>query len=210
MKYLCDACSRLVTVGSFSVREESLVLVCPACGAESHAGPEEAREAPVLTLAKPKPPPEGPLCPKCGASRPAEHDSCARCGLVFALFKPETLALPDEVEQIWKRLEANWSDEAEHEAFVEVCARAEGLQEAARRYRLKAEQDPRDRIAERFRDRLVSRLMAMSTVPVREPRAETGSRVHPVVVAALVAAFGALFFSLVWMMLSRQSAAPWP
>ena len=54
MKYLCDACQRLVDVGSFSVREGTLVLRCPQCAGESTGGvAQEVRavsSAPVVQL----------------------------------------------------------------------------------------------------------------------------------------------------------------
>jgi hypothetical protein len=49
MKYLCDACQRLVEARSFRVESGALVVSCPTCGQDSRTGP-----APAL-------PPEAPL-----------------------------------------------------------------------------------------------------------------------------------------------------
>ncbi len=163
MKFLCDECSRLLEIKEFQLREGALVLVCPACrheGRVAPAGVPDRKPAPVLELAKPRPPPTGPLCPKCGAPHPEAAEACARCGLVFALFKPENLALPEPLEELWREAEAHWSEPERHAAFLAACGSADVLSEAVRRYRLRAEQDPGDAVASRMRDDATARLLA--------------------------------------------------
>lgn len=208
MKYLCDACSRLVTAGSFSVEGDKVALVCPACGEASELGPEQERHAPVLELARPRPAPQGPRCPKCGAARSAGDEACGRCGLVYALFKPENLALPAVVEELWSQLESDWNNPARHEAFIDACSRAGALVEAARRYRIKAEQTPGDTLAARHRDELVNRLMAVSTIPMATDRPASS---HPLLTAFVVAGFGAFLLLLIYYAIARMPAATaWP
>lgn len=197
MKFLCDACSRLVPVRDFSLRERALVVVCPECKAESRVPAPEFAErppAPVLELAHPRPPPQGPLCPKCGAPRPAEEESCARCGLVFALFRPENLALSAPLEARWSELQTRWADAERHDAFLDACASADVLTEAARRYRVQAEQAPGDSMALRYRDESARRLLATTTLPLRdEPPAGLSARGRTVVAIAVFLACTALF-----------------
>jgi len=199
MKYLCDSCSRLVDVSEYTLRSGGLVLICPVCKMESSAGPPAPRRnAPVIELARPKPPPEGPFCPKCGAPHPAEQPSCAKCGLTFALFNPEHLALPAPLEETWTALVAAWSDAARHEAFLEECHQAGVLIEAARRYRVRSEQDPGDSAAALYRDEAGRRLMALTTLPHEEEPDLTWVKVvmAGVVVVACLALVGVIFYKL--------------
>lgn len=203
MKFLCDACSRLVPVRDFSLRDGALIVACPECKAESRVpAPEFAdrKPAPVLELAHPKPPPEGPLCPKCGAQRPAGQEACARCGLVFALFRPENLALPPPLEARWSELQAHWADAELHDAFLDACASADVLTEAARRYRVQAEHAPGDSTALRYRDESARRLLALTSLPLKHdaPCApSTRARaLYAVVFVVFTALFAYAFFRL--------------
>jgi len=199
MKYLCDTCSRLVDVDRFTVRDGALLLACPPCGAASRTAerPGFGPSAPVLEFARPRPPP-GPLCPKCGAPRPDEHKACARCGLVFALFDPSAFALPQAVEQLWSQVELNWNEVGQHVAFLAACTGVDLLAEAARRYRLQAEQRPGDALAVRFRDEVVARLMALGTLPPPRPARLKLSRT---VSAIVVLVFVGVFAALAWLVL---------
>ena len=189
MKFVCDACSRLVEVGEFSVREGLLVLVCPTCGHESRAAPDR-KPAPVLEFAQPKRPPQGPLCPKCGVARAEAAESCVKCGLVFSLFKPENLALNPALEDLWAAVEANWTDVGRHEAFLLSCVAADQLTEAVRRYRVRAERTPGDALASRFRDEAASRVMATAAaLPLsRDSKVDRSDRAKLVAAIAFLAA----------------------
>ncbi|MGC4120672.1 MAG: hypothetical protein QM765_40070 [Myxococcales bacterium] len=135
----------------------------------------DRKPAPVLELAKPKPPPTGPLCPKCGSARPETAESCAKCGLVFALFKPENLALPGPLEELWREVEACWTDADRHAAFLAACVSGDVLTEAVRRYRVRAEQVPGDALASRFRDEATGRLLATAELSL-SPRGDAAFR----------------------------------
>ncbi|MBI5544508.1 MAG: hypothetical protein HY901_11500 [Deltaproteobacteria bacterium] len=201
MKFLCDGCSRLVELREFSLREGALVATCPECRHENRtaapagtsgvagqaaAAPPERRPAAVLELARPKPPPEGPLCPKCGTPHSADLTACSRCGLVFALFNPENLALPKPLEEQWSALEGAWTEVERHEAFLADCSLAGVLTEAARRYRVRSEQVPGDALAIRYRDEAGAKLMALASLPLqREPKSEGASTRVKLVVAVL-------------------------
>lgn len=204
MKFLCDSCSRLVELREFALHDGALVLVCPACREESRVPPPEALQrtpAPVLELARPKPPPSGPLCPKCGAARVEGAESCAKCGLVYALFKPENLALPRPLEELWKGCEASWTDADRHTAFLAACVSAEVLSEAARRYRVRAEHAPGDGIATRFRDEAVARLMAVAEVPLEHTTPEQHQARGVLIAVVLVGASLAALLTVIFKML---------
>ncbi|MFN7135833.1 MAG: hypothetical protein ACK4N5_27445, partial [Myxococcales bacterium] len=93
-----------------------------------------------------------------------DREDCPKCGLVFALFRPELFELPPALEQAWSELRGRWSDTGRHEAFLAACATAEALPEAVRRYRVVAEENPADALAPRFRDEAVARLMAIAGI----------------------------------------------
>jgi hypothetical protein len=211
MKYLCDVCSRLVDLVAFSIEGDALEFVCSICGGKSRGGVSlvepplhfpATRAAPVLEpnrsaggrsssgpLVRGLAPPAaaGPsLCPKCASPRQGERQACARCGLVFARFNPDDFALPAPVEAMWKDLNAHWSDLARHEAFLDACSLADLLTEAVRRYRFKAEENPADPVAARYRDQLIERLMAVASLPSREAQGTARSPRRAIGVAGFV------------------------
>ena len=206
MKFLCDNCSRLVELKDFTLSEGALILPCPACQQECRIPPPEVMDrkpAPVLELARPKPPPTGPLCPKCGEPRPDTVESCAKCGVVFALFKPENLALPGPLEELWKAIEAKWDDTARHEVFQAACLTPEVLGEAVRRYRIKSQLMPSDSLASRFRDEAIARLMVHTELPLNA-RADASEAIQErsrrLALLMLVLSVGLLLGATVWIL----------
>ena len=213
MKYLCDACSRLVEASDFSAADGGLVLTCPTCGEPSRlsaaATPpiaaEPARPAKVLSLMEPHRPEPSPAgrCPKCAAPREERREHCVRCGLVFANFKAEEFALPPELEQLWADVARGSSDPAVHTAFVEAATQEGALHEAARRYRLHLEERPVDALARRSRDEVFGRLTALSQIamepPSQVPREPSGT----VRLLLTLLALAALAISL-WALLAIQ------
>lgn len=206
MKFLCEECSRLVELKAFELREGALILRCPACQHEGRVPPPEAMErkpAPVLELAKPRPPPTGPLCPKCGAQRPEQAESCAKCGVVFALFKPENLALPGPLEDLWREVEAHWTEAERHVAFLSACVSSDVLAEAVRRYRLRAEQQPGDALASRFRDEATARLLATAELPLARTEAARQPKDASAVALVVMVSF-AVALAVAILYLARQ------
>lgn len=134
MKFVCDACERLVEPGGFRVEGAALYLLCPRCQAESRLAPapNAAAEAalpnptpasrPVVVpfAPRPAPPPQEPdteaeaevavavvpaseRCPKCAEPKMGRID-CSRCGLVFELYNPEELAIPNSARREFAEL----------------------------------------------------------------------------------------------------------
>jgi hypothetical protein len=122
------------------------------------------------------PVPEPLVCPKCGKKRNADDQSCARCGLTFALWNAEAgvpLAnLDPKGEELWAKVEANWSDSALHEDFLKHCLQAGMLAPAGRLYRQRLDDHPNDAIAAHMQGQVLAKatlgLSINKTVP-REP-----------------------------------------
>ena len=92
-------------------------------------------------------------CPKCGR-RQAPTEACRYCGLVFALWDPESAAPTvaasagdDEARRLFAHAEEAWSDVARHKTLVEYCSRVGQLPFAARCYRERLARDPADAVA---------------------------------------------------------------
>ena len=121
-----------------------------------------------------------PRCPKCHhertrAATSAPSEACARCGLVFALWKPEAVSpavvLDAEAERLWQAACDAWTAPASHDAFLKYCSTAGLLPAAGRRYREHLDAHPRDAVAERMQARVVSMAMALLGAPAQKPPA---------------------------------------
>jgi hypothetical protein len=201
MEYRCDVCTDLVEASGFSMKGEELVLFCPLCKGETRlVRNHEGRQlpAPVLELIPtPRAVPSAARCPKCAAKRVGSSTSCARCGLSYALFCSEDFALPPAVEELWKTLLSRWEDPSRHEAFLAACAGCQGLAEAARRYRFRAEETPSDPLAARFRDEACGRLLAEGMPSIEASAARPPLRAPRLLkVLALLVGFALLAFVL--------------
>lgn len=111
------------------------------------------------------------LCPKCGYKRRQENESCARCGLIYALWTPEKAAevvtLDGGAEALWADVDNNWHDEAKHETFLKHCSAAGMLAAAGRRYRERLDRVSTDPIAAKMQERLLT--MAAATIVASRP-----------------------------------------
>jgi hypothetical protein len=133
MKYICDGCERLVEPERAGLGPEGQVeLACPRCHAVSLAGAAPARSADVIPLRPEAPPAEAsgpeeegaPLvvvpaserCPKCATPK-AGRESCARCGLVFELYKPESDPGLESMRKEFTALLQRWGEAAAREGL---------------------------------------------------------------------------------------------
>ena len=219
MKYLCDACERLVEPAAFRAEGEALLLRCARCGEESRHGPstsalkaasgeDEAGPAPVLTFApRPVPPPEpepaitpaAPVpaaerCPKCATAKQG-RSSCARCGLVFELYRPSQDVMPSSARRDFAVLLDGWgSPEADR---VLERASTESATHLARLARHHLADFPGDARAEALLERLTARSLALAAAATQAEgmsRAGPGANpLKPVLIAvALVGALAAM------------------
>ena len=119
MKFVCDSCERLVEPASFRIQGEALLLACPRCQAESklertaqESPPSRPVVVPFASRPAPVEPPqsesedEAPVmvvpaserCPKCAEPKNG-RSACAKCGLIFELYRPEEDAIPSSARR---------------------------------------------------------------------------------------------------------------
>jgi hypothetical protein len=115
-------------------------------------------------------------CPKCGKKRPAQAESCPRCGLVFALWKAEAgvpLAPLDERGlAMWQEIQVEWSASARHEEFLKHCLQTNTLAAAGRLYREWLDDHPGDVVAAQMQSQILSKAtlgLSIHKTPLREP-----------------------------------------
>jgi len=111
-------------------------------------------------------------CPKCQRERMPGEDACARCGLLVARWEGFAVEEPTHpaLEEPWKKLEASWSDDAAHSAFLELAATVEGLDVAAAKYRRRKLAAPEDEKAERGLQRAVSMAQTLYVAKAKAER----------------------------------------
>lgn len=113
-------------------------------------------------------------CPKCGKKIVGDADACARCGLVFALWKPDDGAagvrLDAAGEELWRKVQENWGDSAGHEAFLKHCLQADTLAAAGRLYRDRLDENPKDVVAAQMQSQVLAKASLGLTLSKSEPR----------------------------------------
>jgi hypothetical protein len=119
-------------------------------------------------------------CPKCGKRRNDDASSCPRCGLVFALWKMEDNAavarLDTDAEELWRKVQANWSDAQGHEAFLKHCLQTGTLAAAGRLYRARLDEDPKDVLAAQMQSQVLAKAalgLSLQKTAAREPVTRT-------------------------------------
>ena len=130
-------------------------------------------------------------CPKCQRERIPGEDSCARCGLLVARWEGFAAEDPTHpaLEEPWAKLEASWSDDAAHSAFLELAATVEGLDIAAAKYRRRQLATPGDEKAERGLSRAVSMAQTLYVAKAqaeRPPRAPVILKIVGTMFAGLI------------------------
>jgi hypothetical protein len=198
VKYLCDACDRLVEPAFFALDDAELSLTCSRCGAETRAQNARVTAEPVAArqgsssspAASPAsaparvvpihavPPPtfggDDPFavpdgrCPKCVAPRPESAQACNQCGLVFANHVPSEQQLSAELAEAWRALAASWGDPEAHDLALSGATARGELAAMGRLYRIRLARQPMDPIAQRGRDEVLR--LAASTAPLASMR----------------------------------------
>lgn len=131
-------------------------------------------------------------CPKCGKKRAPDTEACARCGLVWSLWQPDTTAplvpLDSEGDELWRRIGANWSDASLHEEFLKHCLLTNTLAAAGRLYRERLDENPRDAVAAQMQGQVLAKAALGLSINKSQPReAVTRSRWFWVVVLTAMA-----------------------
>jgi len=109
------------------------------------------------------------------------------------------------LEELWTALAGSWSDAEKHLAFLEECNKAGVLTEAARRYRVKTEQDPSDATAALYRDEAARRLLALAAAALPPERAEPQFGFVKVAVAVVVVVACVAFFVFILYRLTHPA-----
>ena len=115
-------------------------------------------------------------CPKCGYKKSAAtQTACPRCGLVFALWKPEqkpqVMPLDPTAEVLWSAAQQEWASTPAHDAFLKHCSVAGLLPAAGRRYRERLDQEPNDPVAVQMQKRVLAMATALLGAPAPKPPA---------------------------------------
>lgn len=118
------------------------------------------------------------------------EDACARCGLLVARWDGFAVEDPSHpaLEEPWRALEASWTEDKAHSAFLELAATADALDVAAAKYRRRKQAGPDDEKAERGLQRAVT--MAQ-TLYVARAKAERPPRA-PVILKLVGTMFAGL------------------
>jgi hypothetical protein len=113
-------------------------------------------------------------CPKCGKQRPPAAEACPRCGLVFALWHADGAApgasLDEAGSELWRKLEASWSDTALHDELLRHCLQTGTLAAAGRLYRDRLDHDPKDTLAAYMQVQILAKATVMLSVHQTRPR----------------------------------------
>lgn len=140
-------------------------------------------------------------CPKCAHKRNPDSDSCPRCGLVFALWNPESAPAPavldSEGEALWRKVEEQWDDGARHDGFVKHCLQHNQLSAAGRLYRARLDTFPGDTIATKMQAEIVAKAsLTMAMAQQNRAPSEPFTRSKwfwTIVLTAMALAIGAAF-----------------
>jgi hypothetical protein len=118
--------------------------------------------------------PEPLVCPKCGKKRTASDESCGRCGLTFALWQAETappaVNLDAQGEELWQKIQGNWSDSALHEDFLKHCLQSGTLAAAGRLYRQRLDDDPKNALAAHMQGQVLAKAALGLSINKSQPR----------------------------------------
>jgi len=113
-------------------------------------------------------------CPKCGRKKTTDAESCPRCGLVFALWHEENespaTSLDDTGNDLWRKIEEQWTDSTLHEEFLKYCLQANLLSAAGRLYRDRLDEDPKDAIAAQMQNQVLAKATLGLTIHRSQPR----------------------------------------
>jgi hypothetical protein len=152
---------------------------------------EQVREAAALARSEdPFAVPPG-FCPKCISVRKEGGESCAACGLVYALFDANEQRVSEPLGAAWLSVLERWDDRDAHDRLLSLAVGQGELASAGRLYRIRLAQAPDDVYAQRGRDEVV-RLATASQAAFKPTPAAGTSRAQVVV--------GVLLFLLVMAM----------
>jgi hypothetical protein len=210
MKYVCDACERLVEPRGTS-GEAPLALICSRCGeptqvlgrapirlirpvsdatspsAATTSAPGADEEVDLSDETAPAPIPIEARCPKC--THPRSGPACPKCGLVFALYRPEKGGelerVAEELAQLLNLGPTGWTKRL-------ALVGPEQLTKLARACRLRLAEAPADATARALLDDISSRSLAQVMALAPSKRTEESSSERGRLIAYGAVALGLL------------------
>jgi hypothetical protein len=144
--------------------------------------PSEERVREAAALARSEDPfavPAG-FCPKCISVRKEGAESCAACGLVYAIFDPNEQRVSEPLRAAWLSVLERWDDRDAHDRLLSLAMGQGELAAAGRLYRIRLAQAPDDVYAQRGRDEVL-RLATASQAAFKPTPPQGTSRAQVVV-----------------------------
>jgi hypothetical protein len=91
-------------------------------------------------------------------------------------------------EELWRRVQEDWSDSARHEEFLKHCLQNDTLAAAGRLYRERLDENPKDAVAAQMQSQILSKAALALSIHKSQPReAITRSRWFWVVILVAMA-----------------------
>ena len=195
LRVRCPHCRKLYMVQFSDIQEAKPRFECVQCrqrfwlsladqdlGQEVTGLPVQLKDAPVdaganaAATSKRKTEP----CPKCFKANEVSRVECAHCGVVIEKARAQSLAMTEGVPPhsailatLWKKVVADYADEAQHAEFLRACQRERNLAYAAAQYAQMQRLVPGDETTERRVrevEALASTMVPSIASPVRVPR----------------------------------------
>jgi hypothetical protein len=144
--------------------------------------PSEERVREAAALARSEDPfavPAG-FCPKCISVRKEGVESCASCGLVYAIFDPNEQRVSEPLRAAWLSVLERWDDRDAHDRLLSLAVGQGELAAVGRLYRIRLAQAPDDVYAQRGRDEVL-RLATASQAAFKPTTSPVSGRAQVVV-----------------------------
>jgi uncharacterized Zn finger protein (UPF0148 family) len=160
--------------------------------------PSEDRVREAAALARSEDPfavPAG-FCPKCISVRKEGAESCAACGLMYAIFDPSEQRVSEPLRAAWLSVLERWDDRDAHDRLLSLAVGQGELAAAGRLYRIRLAQAPDDVYAQRGRDEVLRLATASQAAfkPTPTPSTSKAQVVGGVLLFLLVMAMAFFIF----------------
>ncbi len=160
--------------------------------------PSEDRVREAAALARSEDPfavPAG-FCPKCISVRKEGAESCAACGLMYAIFDPSEQRVSEPLRAAWLSVLERWDDRDAHDRLLSLAVGQGELAAVGRLYRIRLAQAPDDVYAQRGRDEVLRLATASQAAfkPTPTPSTSKAQVVGGVLLFLLVMAMAFFIF----------------
>ena len=83
---------------------------------------------------------------------------------------PPAVNLDAKGEELWQKIQGNWSDSALHEDFLKHCLQSGTLAAAGRLYRQRLDDDPKDALAAHMQGQVLAKAALGLSINKSQPR----------------------------------------